>query len=85
MPEQHHILWPFGIRNPRLDRQPTRDKRHKADILWVDVVAQGRGIRWPKPPSCTRWECSGWADHFPEPGKALHTLAMDEQTAATQD
>ncbi len=30
-------------------------------------------------------ECIGCADHFLEPGKALHTLAVDEEAAAAQD
>jgi len=30
-------------------------------------------------------ECIGCADHFLEPGKALHTLAVDEDAAAAQD
>jgi predicted anti-sigma-YlaC factor YlaD len=30
-------------------------------------------------------ECSGCADHFLEPGKALHTLAVDEEAVAAQD
>jgi hypothetical protein len=30
-------------------------------------------------------ECIGCADHFLEPGKALHTLAVDEKAAAAQD
>jgi hypothetical protein len=30
-------------------------------------------------------ECMGCADHFLEPGKALHTLAVDEEAAAAQD
>jgi hypothetical protein len=30
-------------------------------------------------------ECIGCADHFLEPGKALHTLAVDEQAVAGQD
>lgn len=30
-------------------------------------------------------ECIGCADHFLEPGKALHTLEVDEEAAAAQD
>ena len=30
-------------------------------------------------------ECIGCADHFLEPGKALHTLEVDEAAAAAQD
>jgi hypothetical protein len=30
-------------------------------------------------------ECVGCADHFLEPGKALHTLEVDEKAAAAQD
>ncbi len=30
-------------------------------------------------------ECIGCADHFLEPGKALHTLAVDEEAVAAQD
>lgn len=30
-------------------------------------------------------ECVGCADHFVEPGKALHTLEVDEEAVAAQD
>jgi hypothetical protein len=30
-------------------------------------------------------ECIGCADHFLEPGKALHTLAVDEKAVSAQD
>ena len=80
----HYIFWPFDIRSARLDRARTRAEAH-AEVLWMGVLAQEEEGPLADAAITHLRECIGCADHFLEPGKALHTLAVDEEAAAAQD